>query len=187
MRYRSILIAVVFVSIAILTAGCASVVQGTSQSINVATEPPGATCTLHRNGQVISSVSPTPADVRVEKSAYDIDVVCQKEGFQDGKAQLKADAEAMTLGNILIGGIIGVAVDAASGAINKYAPNVTVSLLPREPTSSEVQDATSAGKSGRATAQELRSRLIKLKDLFDRGLLTADEYDGKRKEILASF
>lgn len=36
----------------------------------------------------------------------------------------------MTFGNILFGGIIGVAVDASSGAMNKYPPSISLVLPP---------------------------------------------------------
>jgi hypothetical protein len=37
----------------------------------------------------------------------------------------------MTLGNILLGGVIGVVVDAASGAMMKYPESVTFTLIPK--------------------------------------------------------
>ena len=36
----------------------------------------------------------------------------------------------MTAGNILVGGFIGLGVDAVSGAINKYESEVTVTMRP---------------------------------------------------------
>jgi hypothetical protein len=41
---------------------------------------------------------------------------------------VRADFQAATLGNILIGGVIGVVVDAASGAMGTYPPSVAVIL-----------------------------------------------------------
>ena len=38
----------------------------------------------------------------------------------------------MTFGNILFGGIIGIAVDAASGAMHQYPDSVTITLIPDE-------------------------------------------------------
>jgi hypothetical protein len=38
----------------------------------------------------------------------------------------------MTFGNILFGGLIGVVVDAASGAMNQYPDAVTITLIPEE-------------------------------------------------------
>ena len=36
----------------------------------------------------------------------------------------------MTFGNILFGGIVGVVVDAASGAMHQYPETVTITLIP---------------------------------------------------------
>jgi hypothetical protein len=38
----------------------------------------------------------------------------------------------MTFGNILFGGIIGIVVDAASGATAEYEPTITIRLTPSE-------------------------------------------------------
>ena len=45
---------------------------------------------------------------------------------------LRSEFAAMTFGNILFGGIIGVAVDAASGALNEYPPMITLTLAPEQ-------------------------------------------------------
>ena len=36
----------------------------------------------------------------------------------------------MAAGNVLLGGVIGLGVDAASGAMNKYPDLVTVAMVP---------------------------------------------------------
>src|SRR3546814_11002644 len=46
----------------------------------------------------------------------------------------------MTFGNILFGGIIGVAVDASSGAMNQYPSSVTIALVPESFTSTTARD-----------------------------------------------
>ncbi len=46
----------------------------------------------------------------------------------------------MTFGNILFGGIIGLAVDAASGAMHEYKPSVHVTLIPEEFASISARD-----------------------------------------------
>lgn len=100
---------------------CASIIKGTTASIGV-TSPPvtGATCTLSSpqgNWQVT-----TPATVTVERSKNDIQVRCIKEGYQDAVAVIPSNFEGWTVGNLVFGGIIGVGVDAATGALNDY-PN----------------------------------------------------------------
>jgi hypothetical protein len=43
---------------------------------------------------------------------------------------MASEFQAMTFGNILFGGLIGVVVDAASGATHEYPPLVTITLVP---------------------------------------------------------
>jgi hypothetical protein len=47
----------------------------------------------------------------------------------------------MTFGNILFGGIIGIAVDAVSGAMGRYPDAVTITMIPLEFTTAEERDA----------------------------------------------
>lgn len=120
-------------SIALATAsGCASIVKGTSQSVTVSTDPTAATCHLSREGQPLGVVNPTPGTVQVGKASGTISILCKKTGYQDAAGTLASSFQAMTFGNILLGGIIGVAVDAASGAMHEYPPMVTVTLVPDE-------------------------------------------------------
>ena len=114
----------------LLSGGCASIVKGTSQSVTVNTEPTGATCHLSRDGQQIAVVNPTPGTIQVGKGAGTIAVNCKKVGYQDSVGTLASSFQAMTFGNIIFGGIIGVAVDAASGAMHEYPPMITITMLP---------------------------------------------------------
>jgi hypothetical protein len=49
-----------------------------------------------------------------------------KECYQPGTAIIPSNIEGMTAGNLLFGGVIGIGVDAASGAMNKYPPQTDV-------------------------------------------------------------
>ena len=46
----------------------------------------------------------------------------------------------MTFGNIIFGGIVGVAVDASSGAMHEYDESISVILIPKRFTSGEARD-----------------------------------------------
>lgn len=120
---------------------CASIVEGTDQTVTVTTQPPGASCNLERDGQTIAVVNPTPGSVNVEKSKNNIAVLCEKDGYEDSAGTLASDFQGMTFGNILFGGIIGVAIDASSGAMHEYPPSVTVMLPPHEFASRDDRDA----------------------------------------------
>ncbi|MCA8928483.1 MAG: hypothetical protein KDC18_10470 [Alphaproteobacteria bacterium] len=109
---------------------CASIVEGTSQEIAVNTKPPGASCELRRDGVVIGVVPKTPGTVTVKKTKQNINVVCEKDGFEQASFRNKSDFAGATAGNLLLGGIVGVAIDAASGASNKYDGEVNIVLQP---------------------------------------------------------
>jgi len=57
-----------------------------------------------------------------------LNVSCSKPGYSDGSTQVTGRVEGTTAGNILLGGVIGLGVDAASGALYKYPDTVTVTL-----------------------------------------------------------
>lgn len=117
---------------------CASIMSGTSQTIKVTSTPPGAACTLNRKetseGEEveIASVDPTPGEAHISKTKYPITVQCSKPGHFDATSHLESGNEGSTLGNILLGGGIGWAVDSARGADNKYAEFVNVILTKEE-------------------------------------------------------
>ncbi|MDE0342079.1 MAG: translation initiation factor 2 [Deltaproteobacteria bacterium] len=115
---------------AALLGACASIVEGTDQSIAVSSHPSGAICILEREGGQIGVVNPTPGTVRIEKSTEDIMVRCSKPGYQDGIGVLVSEFEGMTAGNIIFGGVIGLAVDAGSGAMYYYPSSIMVDLPP---------------------------------------------------------
>lgn len=123
-----------------LTSACASIVTGTSQTVAVTTEPSGAACTLKRGDTIVGIVNTTPGTVRIDKSKDSIVVLCMKEGHDEGSETLTSDFQGATLGNILIGGVIGLAIDAGSGALNKYPEEIGVFLTPASFTSAEERD-----------------------------------------------
>jgi len=112
------------------TTGCASLFGGTHQSIAVSSTPPQASCALTRDGAVIGKVESTPGSVDIRKGNKDIAVSCEKPGYQIGRAQDEADLDAWFIGNAVIGGLLGIGIDYATGAINKYDGQVTVALQP---------------------------------------------------------
>jgi hypothetical protein len=117
---------------AIQLAGCASIIKGSTASINVTTPPvTGAECTLSSsqgNWQLIS-----PGSVTVERSKNDLQVRCIKEGYQDATAVIPSNFEGWTVGNLVFGGVIGVGVDAATGALNDYPNAFQVPMYKLDP------------------------------------------------------
>ena len=121
---------VALILIASTSTGCATILAGKTQAITLNTSPSGARCELNRDGRLIGTVENTPGVITLDKTKHDIDVTCQKEGFSDSKSFAESGTEWVTLGNIIIGGLIGWGVDSAVGADNKYPEVVNVTLNP---------------------------------------------------------
>lgn len=107
---------------------CSTVTTGTTQSVALST--PGveaAECEL--TSPEIGTVNVvTPAEVKLSKSQHSVRVTCRKECYAEGTGLINSTFEEMTAGNILVGGVVGVVVDASSGAMNKYDPNVQIAM-----------------------------------------------------------
>ena len=111
-------------------AGCSSIIEGTTQTLTVNTNPPGADCALERQGMVIGRTSNTPNSIVVEKTKHDITIRCFKEGYQEATYINNSGIAGATFGTIILGGGIGWAIDSASGADNKYEEIVNITLVP---------------------------------------------------------
>ena len=113
----------------VLMTGCATIVKGTTQ--NVAIETPGvegAECELSSPGIGTKTVV-TPATLELEKSQHNVSVTCRKRCYQDGVGVIASYTEGMAAGNVVIGGVIGLGVDAATGAMNKYADRTSILIF----------------------------------------------------------
>jgi hypothetical protein len=115
-------------ALAALLPACATVVEGTSDTVTLSTNPAGATCTVDRNGERIGAVPATPGSLRLGKSRHDLNVTCTKDGYQAATTTASSRFTGATFGNVLVGGLVGVAVDAASGANNRYPADVRLDL-----------------------------------------------------------
>ena len=126
---------------ALLTSGCATIVKGGSQGVTVKTDPAGANCELTKKGKSVGVVNPTPGSVQVGKGASALDVVCKKTGYLNASAKLSSSFQGWTLGNAILGGFVGIVVDAGSGAMHEYQPEISMKLLPESFGSIESRDA----------------------------------------------
>ena len=125
---------VIALGLALFCSACAAVVEGTSQEIVVNTDPQGARCIFERGGISVAVIDPTPGAATIKKSSEDILIKCEREGYRESVLLNKSDLAAATFGNIILGGAVGIAVDAISGANNKYASPVTLALLKEQET-----------------------------------------------------
>lgn len=110
--------------------GCATVTRGVHEVWTVNTVPPNASVKT-TNG---FSCDATPCSFNM-KHRETFDVTISKAGYKEWHGhvthQFSSGGGAALAGNALIGGLVGVTVDAASGATQKLVPNpLNVTLEP---------------------------------------------------------
>jgi hypothetical protein len=110
--------------------GCATVTRGTHEVWTVNSTPPNASVRTS-NGRACDA---TPCSFTMNHRD-DFDVTIAKPGYKDWHGhvthQFSAGGGAALAGNVLVGGLVGLTVDAASGATQKLVPNpLSVTLEP---------------------------------------------------------
>jgi hypothetical protein len=114
---------------ALALAGCATITKGTSQIVAIDTPGvPGSMCTI--TTQSGPQGVTTPGTITLAKGSSPLPISCMKECYLTGQSIIPSNVEAMAAGNVIFGGVIGLGVDAVSGAINKYPDMVTVAMTP---------------------------------------------------------
>jgi outer membrane lipoprotein SlyB len=102
--------------------GCATITRGSEDVLVVETEPSGASVST-TNG---FSCKSTPCSLKMPRRS-DLVVTIKKPKCKTAQVQVThktADAGAAGVaGNVLVGGIIGLAVDAGTGASQDLTPN----------------------------------------------------------------
>lgn len=118
-------------TLCVLAAGCSTITTGTSQPITITTaKVTGAKCELvdSKNGRWV--VGDTPGTMEITKGDGPLTVSCSKSGYKTTKIIVEEYFAGATLGNVILGGGIGIIVDAASGAAQEYPDEVLVWMEP---------------------------------------------------------
>ena len=108
--------------------GCATIVSGRHEEVAIRSNPPQAHVAV-RNGQgeVVAS-GLTPMKVQLDRSKGILKkpphytATLQKPGYQPSQVAIDPNFNPWALGNIVLGGPLGLAADAASGAVWRMTP-----------------------------------------------------------------
>lgn len=110
--------------------GCASIVEGTNQTILVNMQPESSQCVATRQGSQVGVVSASARQLPVSKSRHDLWLRCTADGYEP--SEIKVESSASGWG--VAGGVafdLGI-TDYMTGALNKYPESVTVALVKKE-------------------------------------------------------
>lgn len=116
---------ILVLAIGLLHVGCATIVRDDSQPVSFSSEPQGATVSLNGVPRGV-----TPTTIMVPRQRKEVMVQMDLAGYRSESFSLDKSVAAMTFGNILFGGIIGVGVDYATGKGSNYEDSVHVELVP---------------------------------------------------------
>lgn len=176
----------IFAAALVVLPGCASVTQGTSQTLAFTLEPKDAQCTLSRTGDgVLGSVSSNANTIQVHKGRGDIIVQCKAAGYADKTTRIVSKATTAGVTGVLID--FGI-TDMVTGAMFAYPSdiNIVMSKAQEQGTTGQSDQANTNDKLARVDqagkAQE--SKLAEIKKLHDSGLISNDVYESEQKEIL---
>jgi len=105
-----------------ILSGCASITETKNQSMSIsAGKVTGAMCTFSNSRG--SYYVTTPGSVMVRNACDQLAISCTKEGYvpaNPAAGTVQDKAKKMAWGNIVFGGIIGIAVDRSTGAGCQY-------------------------------------------------------------------
>ncbi len=109
--------AALLLGITLSATSCATILTGTKDKIIFNSTPEGAKV-MHKGIEKCT----TPCTAEIPRSLSRQTVTFEKEGFNNKEVKLTKTFNAVSLVNILLGGVIGVGIDAATGSLTKYSP-----------------------------------------------------------------
>ncbi len=112
-----------FVPILTVAVGCATIIHGSSQDVAIASQPTGADVTV--DGRAFGR-TPVTANLR-RKDIHSVKIVLA--GYQPFEMNLTRHVSGWVWGNILFGGLIGLAVDAITGGLYEIKPDQVMAQL----------------------------------------------------------
>src|SRR2546427_6106928 len=113
----------VILVLSLLASSCATIINGTTQKIPVNSVPSGARVII---GETTVYKTPTVIDLpRKENHTLQFEL----EGYETETVKVESVTSGAVMGNLLLGGLIGWGVDAASGGQYRLVPeSIHVSL-----------------------------------------------------------
>lgn len=114
---------------------CATILTGRTQTIQVRSEPPDVLVTVQPGGYRAT----TPGSLTLPRLGSGYLLRFEKNGFEPVSVRLESSTNGLVWGNILIGGLIGLAVDYNTGAAYSMSPSDVQVRLSQLQTGMDVQ------------------------------------------------
>ena len=99
-----------------LAVGCATIIHGSSQDINISSSPDEAEVWIDG-----ARMGTTPTKVTLKRK-NDYLVTVKKEGYKEATMKIEGETSAWVIGNVIFGGIIGCGIDFITGGAYDLKP-----------------------------------------------------------------
>jgi uncharacterized protein YceK len=113
---RMVILSLLALVLTIGVYGCATIMHGTSQDIGITSHPTGARVTIDNQ-----EFGTTPVVAKLSRKDNHT-IHMELPGYQPDDATVTRSTSGWVWGNIVFGGLIGLAVDAISGGLYKLTP-----------------------------------------------------------------
>lgn len=121
----------------LLVGGCASMVNGPTQTIPVTSDPAGALVFLDDVGAGV-----TPCKVTLDRKSDHL-LVLRKDGHEEYTMELRRTASPWVYGNVFFGGLVGIYSDTQGGAQFQFMyDKIQIQLRPTSTTRPTTQPTT---------------------------------------------
>ena len=120
----------------VMLAGCATIMNQTTQAIGISSNPTGATVTVDSEPH-----GKTPVVTKLSRKDNHV-VKLELAGYKPFETTLTRHVSGWVWGNIAFGGLIGLAVDAITGGMYKLTPDQITGELRKEGQSALLRDDT---------------------------------------------
>jgi hypothetical protein len=117
----------------LLLIGCAAIVHGSKQPMSIASQPAGATVTVDGKQEGLTPVTLKLA--RKDEHTVKLDLT----GYKPFEMKLTKSLDGWFWGNLLLGGIIGMVVDAGTGSMYRLSPKEIEATLKQEGVSMRIE------------------------------------------------
>ena len=133
---KQMTILLIVVGMLISAGGCATIMNGTTDTVHISSIPPDAkfsVISVTDSSRAVISTGTTPQNVVLQRktdflgNSYVVDF--EKSGYLKKSVSMKKTISGWYFGNILFGGIPGLIIDSISGAADDLH-NVSVRLVP---------------------------------------------------------
>jgi hypothetical protein len=114
--------------------GCATIIQSSKQNVGVSSSPSQAKVLVNN-----VELGVTPIILPLKRKENHV-ISINLEGYQPYQATLSRGLSGWVVGNIIFGGIIGLVVDAATGAMYKLSPEQITGNLAKITSQTSIKD-----------------------------------------------